>query len=92
MAGGGDTEPGLIYKVAEAGEGEFITPKNASTVTPLSKLRGGGDSFTYNVDARGADLGAENRVARAIEYSHNSAVRNAARASAEHARRTPRRR
>ncbi len=96
MAGGGDVYPGNIYNVAEAGEGELITPKNASTITPISKLMngagGGGDQYTYNIDARAADLGAGNRVARAIEYAHNLAVSRGLKASVERAKRTPQRR
>ncbi len=93
FAGGGDADPGMIYQVAEAGEGEFITPKNASTVTPLSKMGLGSthNSYSYSIDARGAELGAENRIARAIEYAHNSAVTSSVRASAERAKRTPER-
>jgi hypothetical protein len=93
MARGGDADPGKIYGVAEAGEAELISPKHSSRITPLSKL-GGGDShthFNYSIDARGADLGAENRVARAIEFAHNSAVSNGVRANAERSKRTPQR-
>jgi len=36
-------------------------------------------------------LGAENRVIRAIEYAHNSAVSNSVRATADRAKRTPQR-
>jgi hypothetical protein len=89
MARGGDADPGNIYGVAEAGEAELISPKNSSRITPLSKL-GGGDThthFNYSIDARGA----ENRVARAIEFAHNSAVSNGVRANAERSKRTPQR-
>ena len=89
MAGGGDADPGRVYGVAEAGEAELISPKNSSRITPLSKM--GGGTHTYNIDARGADLGAENRVARAIEYAHNSAVSSSVRANSERAKRTPKR-
>jgi hypothetical protein len=90
MANGGDMDPGKIYGVAEAGEAELISPKNSSRITPVSKL-GGGDTFHYSIDARGADLGAENRVMRAIEFAHNSAVSNGVRANAERTKRTPQR-
>jgi len=60
----------------------------AGTITPASKI---GGNYTYHIDARGADLGAENRVARAIEAVHDSAVHQGARASAERAHRIPRR-
>jgi hypothetical protein len=89
MASGGDADPGRVYGVAEAGEAELISPKNSSRISPLSKI--GGNTHTYNIDARGADLGAENRVARAIEYAHNSAVSSSVRANSERAKRTPKR-
>jgi hypothetical protein len=50
----------------------------------------GGD-YTYHIDARGADLGAANRTARAIEVAHNAAVQNSMKAQQEHAKRTPQR-
>jgi len=89
MSGGGDADPGRVYGVAEAGEAELISPKNSSRIAPLRKLAGG--SHTYNIDARGADLGAENRVSRAIEFAHNSAVSNSVRANSERSKRTPKR-
>ena len=60
----------------------------AGTVTPAHKV--GGD-YTYHIDARGADLGAANRTARAIEVAHNAAVQNSMKAQQEHAKRTPQR-
>jgi hypothetical protein len=90
MAGGGDADPGNIYRVAEAGEGELITPRNASTITPLSKVQGGGGD-TYHIDARGADLGAANRISRALEATHQSAVTTAVRANAQRSWRVPQR-
>ncbi len=91
MAGGGDAEPGKVYGVGEAGEAELVSPKNSSRITPLSKLSGGDVHYHYGpIDARGADLGARNRVARAIEASHSAAVQDSVRANAEHSRRVPR--
>lgn len=88
MSSGGDADPGRVYGVAEAGEAELVSPKNSSRITPISKL---GGNFTYHIDARNADLGAENRVARAVEAAHNSAVSKGVQASAERAKRTPQR-
>jgi hypothetical protein len=45
---------------------------------------------TYHIDARGADLGAGNRVSRAIEAAHHAA-RAAAVAHADRKSRTPQR-
>jgi hypothetical protein len=89
MAGGGDADPGKVYGVAEAGEAELISPKSSSRITPVGKL--GGSTYHYAIDARGADLGAENRVIRAIEYAHNSAVSNSVKANSERSKRTPQR-
>lgn len=89
MASGGDVDPGKAYGVADAGEFEVFTPRTAGTITPAHKL--GGASVTYNIDARGADLGAHNRIARQIEASHQAAVSNSLYAQHEQQKRTPRR-
>ena len=89
MAEGGDIYPGNVYGVAEKGEAELISPKGPGTVTPLHKL--GTHNYHYSIDARGAELGVEHRVAHAIEEAHDSAVNQGVRASTEHARRTPQR-
>jgi hypothetical protein len=68
-----------------------ITPRNASTITPLSKVPGGGGGDTYHIDARGADLGAANRISRALEATHQSAVTTAVRANAQRSWRVPQR-
>lgn len=88
MASGGDVNPGMSYAVGDGGETEIFTPKTAGTITPVSKL-GGGPS--YHIDARGADLGAGNRVARAIEAAHQSAVANSIHANVERNKRIPQR-
>jgi len=91
LADGGDADPGKVYGVAEAGEGEFITPRNASTVTPLSKMNLGGNTTIYQVNAPGAEIGAWNRISRGLEATHDSAVSTSVRANAERAKRTPQR-
>ena len=88
LAAGGDVDPGHGYWVGDGGEAEFFSPRTAGTVTPAHKM--GGD-YTYHIDARGADLGAANRTARAIEVAHNAAVQNSMKAQQEHAKRTPQR-
>ncbi len=87
MAGGGDVDPGQSYIVGEH-EAELFTPRTAGSITPGSKLGMGGP--TYHIDARGADLGAGNRVSRAIEAAHHAA-RAAAVAHADRKSRTPQR-
>jgi hypothetical protein len=89
MAEGGDVDPGHGYIVGDGGEPEFFRPRTAGTITPAHKM--GGGSYTYHIDARGADLGAANRTARAIEAAHNAAVRNSVKAQSERAKRTPKR-
>ena len=89
MAEGGDVDPGHGYIVGDGGEPELFRPRTAGTITPAHKM--GGGSYTYHIDARGADLGAANRTARAIEAAHDAAVRNSARVQAERAKRTPKR-
>jgi len=87
MAGGGDVDPGHPYIVGEM-EPELFSPRTAGTITPLSKMMGS----TYHIDARGAQIGVENRIARTMEAVHNSAVSSGVQASAERSRRVPQRR
>jgi hypothetical protein len=54
-------------------------------------MRGGGDTHNWNIDARGADLGAANRISRALEATHQSAVATAVRANAQRSWRVPQR-
>jgi hypothetical protein len=88
MAGGGDVDPGQSYIVGEH-EAELFTPRTAGSITPGSKLGTGGP--TYHIDARGSDLGAGNRVARAIEAAHHAAVSQSVAAHADRKSRTPQR-
>lgn len=88
MAEGGDVDPGRSYIVGDAGEPELFTPSTAGRVTPLSRL--GGDVH-YHIDARGAELGVENRIRQQLEAVHASAVSMSVRAGADNRRRTPQR-
>ena len=72
MADGGDTYPGRSYVVGDGGEPEMFTPGVRGTITPFSKM--GRGNVTYNISAPNGQLGVENRIARAMEYTHNSAV------------------
>ena len=89
MASGGDVYPGQAYIVGDGGEPELFHPRTAGTITPMSKM--GGGSVNYHIDARGAALGVENRIARSIEMAHASAVSNSLRANSERSKRTPQR-
>jgi hypothetical protein len=90
LAEGGDADPGKVYGVAEAGEAELFMPRSAGSVTPLSKLSGGDTYHTWQIDARGADLGVANRLDEIMNGVHNSAIVSSIRASAEMAKRRPR--
>ena len=54
-------------------------------------MGGGGNSFHATVDARGADLGAEGRVYRAIAMAHQASVSTAVQAAHERTKRVPQR-
>ena len=90
MAEGGDVTPGKFYGWQEDGQ-EYFAPSVAGRIIPERSMGGGGNTFNYNVDARGADLGAQNRIARGIEASHDAAVANAVRANHEMSMRRPQR-
>ena len=66
LANGGNVTPGRAHIVGEGGPEMFI-PKSAGTIIPNKKLGGGGVNLTINIDARGAELGVEERIARQIE-------------------------
>lgn len=87
MADGGSVEPGKVYGVGEEGF-EYFAPRTSGSIIPRDKM-GGGNSFTYHIDARGSDLGAQNRIARGIEASHRASVAVAVRATHERSMRTP---
>jgi len=72
-------------------EQEYYIPSARGTVVPHPGGGGGGNRFHfhYTIDARGADLGAQNRIARGIEASHRAAVATAVQATAERAKRVP---
>jgi len=90
LAEGGDVDPGKVYGVAEAGEAELFMPRSSGSVTPLSQLGGGDTYHTWQIDARGADLGVANRLDEIMNGVHDSAVVKAIRANAEMAKRRPR--
>jgi vacuolar-type H+-ATPase subunit H len=72
LAGGGDATPGQSYIVGESGP-ELFTPARAGTVAANSTLRAS-SQVIYNIDARGADAGVEQRLHVAIRESENRAV------------------
>ena len=87
MASGGGVDPGKTYLIGENGP-ELFAPGMRGSIVPNHALASS-VSNNYVIDARGADLGAHNRIARGIEASHNAAVAKSVQASVERARRTP---
>lgn len=78
LASGGDVSAGQAVMVGEQGP-EIFRPDVSGTVIPNGQ--GGGDSssvtINYNIDARGADPGADRRIRQAIQDSQDIAVRRA---------------
>jgi hypothetical protein len=65
MAHGGPMTTGRAYIAGEAGP-ELIVPNTAAQVMPGWAMGGGGSSVVYNIDARNADAGAEQRILSAL--------------------------
>jgi hypothetical protein len=65
LAEGGPVAPGVPYLVGERGP-ELFVPDMAGAVMPNGALAGGDVRVTYNIDARGADLGVEARIRAAM--------------------------
>ena len=90
--GSDDIAPGTLAMVGEQGP-ELAYFGKGGSVTPNDKLGGNnGDIHVHNnIDARGADLGASNRIQRSMEMMHNSAVKTAMLAEHERKQRIPKR-
>jgi hypothetical protein len=84
-------QSGKAYIVGDRGT-ELLTGasgrivSNAELTRTFSGARGGD---VYNTDARGADLGARNRIARGMEMTGRVAVSTSLRAAQERSRRVP---
>lgn len=87
MADGGVTAPGLSYIVGENGP-ELFTPGSSGTVTPNAALRSS-HSTVYQIDARGADAGAEMRIRAALRDTEDRAVIRSVASVSEMNRRRP---
>jgi hypothetical protein len=94
MASGGPVSPSQAYIVGDAGP-ELLT-RTSGHITSNAELRRtfggnrGGDSYV-SVDARGAEIGAERRVYRAIAAAQRASVSTAVRAQHERSQRVPQR-
>lgn len=87
-ADGGDVSPNMSYIVGER-QPELFTPRASGSISPV--VRGGDSGAYYSIDARGAALGTESRIARGIEISHNSAISSSVRVNHERKERSPQR-
>jgi hypothetical protein len=90
LAEGGDVEPGKLYQVGERGR-EWFAPTTHGRIIPDRGGMGGATVINNNIDARGADLGAYNRIARGLEASRRETVVAAVRAMHERSLRVPQR-
>ena len=70
FADGGQPPVGKPSIVGERGA-ELFVPKTAGTIIPNEKL-GMNKSVTYNIDARGAERGVEQRIMQALKQVDNS--------------------
>jgi hypothetical protein len=93
MAEGGPVSASSAYIVGENGP-EVLAGVSGRVVSNSEMSRtfggGGGVTFNNNIDARGADLGAHNRIQRGIEMSSRAAAATAVQAMAEREKRTAR--
>jgi hypothetical protein len=92
MADGGPVSASSAYIVGENGP-EILAGASGRVISNGDAARafgGGGVTFTNHIDARGADLGAHNRIMRGIEMSSRAAAATAVQAMAERQKRTAR--
>jgi hypothetical protein len=85
FASGGAASAGVPILVGEQGP-EIFTPGMSGSIIPNSAIapmmrssssQAGGVNLTYNIDARGADAGAEARIRKALQDTENNAVARA---------------
>lgn len=88
FASGTDSAPGGMAWVGENGPELMNVPAGAS-ITPNSALRGGGHTMVVHIDAKGAELGVETKIARALQAAGPSIVAQAVAHVNEIQRRTP---
>lgn len=70
-AGGGPISAGVPYMVGENGPEPFM-PNTSGSIVPNGKW--GGGQVVYNIDARGADMGVEQKIITAMQIAENRAV------------------
>lgn len=70
-AGGGSVSAGTPYLVGENGP-EVFMPNTGGSIVPNGKW--GGGQTIYNIDARGAEIGVEQKILAAMKATHQRAV------------------
>jgi uncharacterized protein YqgQ len=68
FAGGTDDAPGGLAGVGEQGP-ELLNLPAGSSVTPSASLRSGGDTHQYFIDAKGSEIGVEEKIVRALQQA-----------------------
>jgi hypothetical protein len=86
FADGGSPPVGQVSLVGEEGP-ELFVPTTSGTIIPHGAFGGGGSVVNYNIDARGADAGVEQRIIRAIQASSAQSVQAAVAANIERSKR-----
>jgi hypothetical protein len=81
-AGGGSVSKGMVYPVGENGP-ELFAPGVSGTIIPNGVGAGGSAQVIYQIDARGADFGVEQRIRAAMKETENKAVARAVVATQE---------
>jgi hypothetical protein len=82
FASGSDYTPGGMALVGEEGP-EMVNLPTGSSVTPNSQLRSSSPSIHLHIDAKGAEIGVEEKIARAISASAPQMIMRAVTASSE---------
>lgn len=90
FASGTDFAPGGLSLIGEQGP-ELMNVPMGSSITPNSALKNmGGHTVNINIDAKGGEIGVEEKIARAISDSAPHIITRAVVEASEIQRRTPR--
>lgn len=87
-ASGTDDAPGGLAWVGERGP-ELLNLPGGTSVTPAASLRSGGDTHIYHIDAKGAEIGVEEKIVRALQAAEPRFIGKAITNFSEIQRRTP---
>lgn len=88
FASGTDSAPGGMAWVGEQGP-ELLNLPAGTSVTPMGSLRSGINLGGIHIDAKGAEIGVEEKIARALSAALPQMVMRAVVESSEVQRRTP---